>query len=442
MRWIELQNVEYGECIVLGGKSSILMNDCGSMSQKLRQGDISIDDCFESIAMRYEPYPERYFLLSHYHRDHLSGFMKILQKYPGYFSRVLIPSAPCDASGRALLLDLAIYAHLFLPYQTDCSQVNTSCMRIFKILSDKAGAERIFTLQRGDRFRFDEVDYEVLWPRPQDYPFDPELRNAVERLDLFFASPYLSGPAGEFTRVRDRFTALYLQCCDAFAVSGRAVPETRRELLHDLLQAQLELEALREPLMGTPQAHDVQEILASPLVLEAYTVGANAASVIYQNVRTREASLDDILMTGDCTPESIAAIWDDLYDSYYVLKTPHHGTAAGYSSLFSEMGISHILISNGDYHAGGAISDAYAAMQDTVKHCTGNLRCKWFGASGSCCNRLTYCYDQSAGAGLVIKCPAVRPPMRNLPGCRIRSVHMGNTTSCLCDTLADKRQKQ
>lgn len=433
MKWIELQNVEYGECIVLGGKNAILMNDCGSMSQKLRQGDIPIDDCFESIAARYETYPERYFLLSHYHRDHLSGFMKILQKYPGYFSRVLIPSAPCDNRGRALLLELAVYAHMFLPYQTDCSQVNTSCMRIFKILSEKAGAERIFTLRRGDRFRFDEVDYEVLWPKPEEYPFDPELGDAVERLELLFASPYLSGPAAAFSGAKDRFVRLYLECCEAFSVSGRAVPETRRELLLSLLDAQEELEALRETLSATPQAHDVQEILLSPLVLEAYTTGANAASVIYQNVRTREASLDDLLMTGDCTPESIAAIWEDLYDSYYVLKAPHHGTAAGYSSLFPDLGISHILISNGDYHAGGAVSGEYAAMQDSIKHCTGNLRCKWFSASGSCCNRLTYCYDQNAGAGLAIKCPSVRLPLRDIPGCRIQSIHMGKASPCLCD---------
>ena len=433
MKWIELQNVEYGECIVLGGKSSILMNDCGSMSQKLRLGDIPIDDCFESIALRYEAYPERYFLLSHYHRDHLSGFMKILQKYPGYFSRVLIPSTPCDAAGRALLLDFAIYAHMFLPYQSDCSQVNTSCMRIFKILNEKAGSERIFTLERGDRFRFDEVDYEVLWPKREDYPFGPELEGAIEGLELLFASPYLRGPAAQFSAAKNRFTKLYLQCCRAFSVSGRALPETRRELLTSLLQAQSELEALREPLSGTPQAHDVQDILTAPLVLDAYTTTTNAASVIYQNVRTRQASLDDLLMTGDCTPESIAAVWDDLFDSYYVLKAPHHGTAAGHSNLFPEMGISHILISNGDYHAGGCISEEYAAMQDSIKHCTGNLRCRWFSASGSCCNRLTYCYDQSTGAALAIKCPAVQPPRRESPGCRIQSIHMGKSFPCLCD---------
>ena len=72
MLWIELNNVEYGECIVLGGRDrSILMVDCGSMNQKVRDGDTPLDVRFESIAERYEDAMDRLFLLTHYHRDHL-----------------------------------------------------------------------------------------------------------------------------------------------------------------------------------------------------------------------------------------------------------------------------------------------------------------------------------------------------------------------------------
>mgnify|MGYP007114938086 CR=1 FL=1 len=41
MKWLELLNMEYGECVVLGGGDrSLLMVDCGSVSQKLRQPGI------------------------------------------------------------------------------------------------------------------------------------------------------------------------------------------------------------------------------------------------------------------------------------------------------------------------------------------------------------------------------------------------------------------
>ena len=40
MQWLELHNVEYGECIVLGGAHhDILMVDCGSINQKIREGN-------------------------------------------------------------------------------------------------------------------------------------------------------------------------------------------------------------------------------------------------------------------------------------------------------------------------------------------------------------------------------------------------------------------
>ena len=72
MNWLELVNMEYGECVVLGGQDrSILMVDCGSVSQKLRERDVPLDQWVETIAHRYDSAMDRYFLLTHYHRDHL-----------------------------------------------------------------------------------------------------------------------------------------------------------------------------------------------------------------------------------------------------------------------------------------------------------------------------------------------------------------------------------
>ena len=38
MHWLEMHNMEYGECIVLGGKSTMLMVDCGTVNQYIREG--------------------------------------------------------------------------------------------------------------------------------------------------------------------------------------------------------------------------------------------------------------------------------------------------------------------------------------------------------------------------------------------------------------------
>ena len=128
MKWLELLNMEYGECVVLGGGDrSLLMVDCGSVSQKLREGDVPLDAWLETIAARYEPAMERWFLLTHFHRDHLSGFQKLLESREGYFSRVFLPRAPVDSHGVPLLLEYALFAYLFAQPQSDAFQVNTWC---------------------------------------------------------------------------------------------------------------------------------------------------------------------------------------------------------------------------------------------------------------------------------------------------------------------------
>ena len=153
-----------------------------------------------------------------------------------------------------------------------------------------------------------------------------------------------------------------------------------------------------------PAAHDVREILNDPLFAEAYSNGLNSSSVIFQNLRVGEAGPQDLLMTGDAPPEILWEISPEFYDGYYLLKAPHHGTASAHCSLFPDMSFAHILISNGEYHAGGAISQDYIDREDSIRHCTSHNACKWFAASGACCNRLCYCYDQEKvpGAGLKV----------------------------------------
>ena len=52
MQWLELHNVEYGECIVLGGSHhDILMVDCGSINQKIREGDLDFSAYVDPTLM-------------------------------------------------------------------------------------------------------------------------------------------------------------------------------------------------------------------------------------------------------------------------------------------------------------------------------------------------------------------------------------------------------
>lgn len=433
MRWIEMHDVEYGECIVLGGEDrTIFMVDCGSMNQYVRDGEVSLDLRFNSIAVRYETMMDRFFLLTHYHRDHLCGLKKILDGNPGYFSKVYLPVMPVDGAGHPVSLDFALFAHVFLSPQSDSAQVNTACVSMFTWLDKVMGSDRIFTVGAGDLFRFDGKDYQVLWPRKEGFSFDESLCSAVEQLNILFSSPFLPDYQQAFLSLKEEFLSLYVQCCGAFSAAGRAVPEERTRLLEELSRVLNEIDALKPQLNLCPRAHDVREILENPVYAGAYSDCCNASSVVFHNLRTSEAGFEDILMTGDAPPEVLEGLQDELYDGYNILKAPHHGTASAFSTMFTEMSAAHILISNGEYHAGGAIAQQYVDLQDSIRHCTSNRACKWFSASGACCNRLCYCYDQTAGEGLVIKCPSVQNS-RKEPGCAIRVVAPSGERCCICE---------
>lgn len=427
MQWLELHNVEYGECIVLGGAHhEILMVDCGSINQKIREGDVDFSAYVDPTLMeRYSDCSSRAFLLTHYHRDHLCGLYQMLAKRGGYFDQIYLPVSPADSHGQRLLLEFALFVYAFLPRQSDYAQVNLSALRIFSRVAKSAGAERVFPIEGGSCFSFDGVTYDVLWPKGEGYPFSDLFASAVESLNICLASPFLPDAARRFLDLKACCGKAYAACCAAAPLQPEAIAR-----LEGLLE---QVDALIPELRLLPTAPDIVQLLTDPATTAAYSDELNAASVIFHNRRTREASFDDLLMTGDAAPESLDAVAGELYGDYYIVKAPHHGTATHWSHWLSELAASHILISNGAYQKGGKIAAEYIDLP-AVKHCTNCTACAWYASSGCSCNRVACCYDLPTGAGLTIKCPFCREKKGPAP-CGIYVVSHGGERACLCDDL-------
>lgn len=433
MKWLEMHNMEFGECIVLGGsKGEILMVDCGSMNTKLRSSRTEVRDYIEKELMpRYENSCVRSFLLTHFHKDHLAGFRQILKADPLYFHRILLPWSPADRRGSPLLLEFALYIFAFFDRLTDCSQMSVSALRIFERLRSTVGLDAVYTLRSGEAFFFDGAYYDVLWPKAQEYPFSPFFTDIIEELDVCLSSPYLERAAPRFLELKNLFGREYLRCCALCSPSGRAQTDQINECVDHLRNILNEIEELSDSLCRLPASQDIAEILSRPAVRTEYGNAQNMASLVFQNRRVRQASTDDILMTGDAVPETFDEIADMLYDGYFIFKAPHHGAAGSWSHLFGDMSKSHILISNGDYHAGGKICEEYV-QDEGIKHCTNSSVCPWRAEKGYCCNGISYCFEASERGMLTIRCPKCMG-ISELAGCKIRVVFPGGDRGCLCD---------
>ena len=135
-------------------------------------------------------------------------------------------------------------------------------------------------------------------------------------------------------------------------------------------------------------------------------------------------------MTGDVSDELLRRISGKLFDGYYIVKAPHHGTESHFSNVIGDLAVAHLLISNGDYHAGGEISQRYIDME-CIKHCTNAGACRWRDIAGGCCNRLQRCYEQPVSGSLTLKCAAAAGERRT--PCKIYVFGHSGVLGCHCD---------
>ena len=133
MDWIELHNVEFGDCTVLGGHGQMLMVDCGSLNSILGKGACKFEDYARRLAKRYAPIEkrERYGMISHFHKDHVNGFSAILQENPLFFQRIYLPPAPQDHNGNPLLLEFALLVYTFVTEKSDYSDLVDNIVTAF-----------------------------------------------------------------------------------------------------------------------------------------------------------------------------------------------------------------------------------------------------------------------------------------------------------------------
>ena len=190
-------------------------------------------------------------------------------------------------------------------------------------------------------------------------------------------------------------------------------------------------------LNSLPVAQDVAELIGSQKARMRFGKELNGSSIIFQNQKQNrwfqnKHTREDILFTGDATPNTMEKISEMLHDRYYLVKAPHHGTSSEWWEGWNTIEITHMLISNGHHSAGGMIGEEYVLLP-AIKHCTNCTRCRWYVEKGKCCNRKKKCKENEHRSHKVKKCPANQPQQTDdMRGCDIYTVSPLGTYACNC----------
>lgn len=436
MEWIELHNIEFGDCTVLGSDNQILMIDCGSLNATLGKGVCKFTDYVRKLTTRYAPITERHCMISHFHKDHVNGLTEILQKDPFFFQRIYLPSTPQDGNGNPLLLEFALLIYAFVTEKSDYSELVDNIVTAFSRIRNLSSTACIATLCGGDQFVFDHVTYEVLWPKQTDYPFSDVFYELVEEANELLTTTW-GNQAELFLQYKDTFCDCYLHCIDIFSLYSTATLEEKNEAISDLEWVLQRIDALIYELNALPIAQDVAELVGSQKARMRFSKELNGASIVFHNMQKfqwfkHKHTRQDILFTGDATPKTMEEIAAFMHDHYYVVKAPHHGTDSEWWEGWHGLKMDHMLISNGHHSAGGMISAEYAQLS-AIKHCTNCTRCHWFLETGKSCNRKKKCSENEHRSRKVKKCPANQYGETDcLRGCNIYTVGPIGAYACYC----------
>lgn len=364
---IRMYNVGYGDCFCLRDKKKNLLVDFGTSNGRIDGRPRR--DIFDMVLSDLMSIENKNLLLTHFHLDHLSGLLYLLKHRRGSFDfgKIYLPdvfSRPEKSRTLALLLLADLRKDSYLPSK------QVSLYALVEALSSRARNTQIELLSRGTRF---DGKYVALWPDADEISvLTEELLAPLEK-----NHPEMTAQVIAFSEKLRQMI-----CCMTAEGSGEK-PYTVTSLEQEF----------RELRSGEEFQRLLQDVDAGEQ--EKWEI-KDAISIVFQNQEDNDSNL---LFTGDITGEymqRIAKNYDGklpLYENYWCIKVPHHGTGSHYYD-FSPYMPENLLISNGIYHTLGKklakaarTTTEYAGLfhtWDVTVWCSNNNCCDGFRDGCSC----------------------------------------------------------
>ncbi len=162
-----------------------------------------------------------------------------------------------------------------------------------------------------------------------------------------------------FLNYKDAFCDCYLRCVDLLSLHSSAALGEKNEAISQLEAILHGIDEIIYELNSLPVAQDVAELVGSQKARMRFGKELNGSSIVFhnqkqnrwfQNKHTRE----DILFTGDATPDTMEKISEMLHDRYYLVKAPHHATSSGVVGRVEHHRDNSYVNQQGHHSAGGS----------------------------------------------------------------------------------------
>lgn len=308
MNRIRAYNCQFGDCYcIFNSPDNPLYVDFGIHRR------CGCNSCrYDSIINDIKSFSQKDFLLTHYHEDHYSGLIRMMENDENHktFGTVYLPCIPLESeqTKEALLIIKLVLTNGILRFKHDIEALKK--LSFIRLLDSvyKATNEIVF-LKKGDQLR---GKYKVLWPDPgividdinRNNPLDSEVSEGLHKISIGLLKVLRIGNKED---------------------NGNKLKKLQEDYI----------DFVRENMKK----------------IKAYVSKTNNISnehcIVFHNIEDAEG--DNILFTGDLGKKRI---WDilarELHSSYSVIKIPHHGTT-GYYHDFTNLvrKDSYLLIPNG-----------------------------------------------------------------------------------------------
>ena len=358
---VNMYNMQFGDCFLICDEHENILVDFGSDNLKCDMASVANHIELASEGKRLSC------LISHFHEDHISGFLKGLLKAENIYVPDIV--AMSNTVGKLSFLQLEILADIFKWISVGrTGPLKITLYDLLLKICDQKG--HVHFLQRGSQFWVSAKEYQVLWPDFSTLAIHGRVENRILHMlaKLGLISQEVLKENKQPSK-RESSEQLYIyevypreplpiEIVDPF-ISGlvngyEALDGDRANQSFDKQQLQVAYDKMTADLSATLNAsindeNALQQDLAD--LGASMRRQANKYSVVFHDAP--QDGVSSILMTGDITiPEFNRLLTNqvrgmpEISAQYTIVKAPHHATSTHFSPRLPQCAI--IMASNGE----------------------------------------------------------------------------------------------